>query len=499
MSVYKASLYNYLFNSINSIVIIINGILLVPLYFHYMPVSVYGAWLASGNLMAMIGLFGAGFAGVITQKMAAAISQNNKQEFLELTGANIMTATIIAALIFTTAMALSPFVANIVNVEPEHAIEIQRAFQVSALATSLAILVSLFGAFPQVWQETRQVGTINVFVNILGILTTVVALIGGLGVISLPLGYLTRAVMNLLLQGGWILKYWKRNEPSAPVFKLRMIPYIMKANALPFTSSVCNVLMNHSQSLIIASAMNPALAAIFDLTGKIALCLFNFVGMAKGSFFALLSLTFSKGDLNESDRVSKTIIQYFSIFIVAIVVFSMLFSKTIVFYWVGLDKFGGDLLLLLIVISFAIGHYKGFLNDFLFSGGQINRSAKYDIFSIVLYLGLLFTLVRFLGEYSIPLSMLIVNSLFAVLYMSFIKKFMGLDTAGLYGLIVKNGLITVPFIILYFVLQLDCANIWLQVVVLIITATTLFVSLMIANKQVYKTLKDRVQKILPWR
>lgn len=494
MSVYKASLYNYLFNSINSIVVIINGILLVPLYFHYMPVSVYGAWLASGNLMAMIGLLSGGFAGVITQKMAAAISQNNKQEFLELAGGNIILAVIGATLIFIAAMTLSSFVPNIVNVETKYAFDIKYAFQVSALSTSLALLVSLFGAFPQVWQETKQVGTINLVVNLLGIATTVIALIAGLGVISLPLGYVTRAVLNLLLQGRWIIKYWRQHEPQRPIYKLSKVPYIVKENVMPFTAQICNVLMGQSQSLILASAINPALAAVFDLTGKIAGCLFNFVAMAKGSFFAMLSLTYGKGDMKESNRVSGTIIQYFSIIIAIIIVMSMCFTKPFMFFWVGLDKFGGDCLLLIIVFSTAIGHYKSLLNDFLFSGGQISRSARFDIFSLALYIGLLAVLVRAINEYALPTSMLVVNTLFTMLYMTYVKKYIGIDTNKLYGLIIKNGLITVPFILLYFILPTDYSNIWLQAGLLIGVGVLLVIVLLAINPEVYRTLRPRVFK-----
>lgn len=68
MSTYKASIYNYLFNSINAIIVIINGIVMVPIYFHYMSVSTYGAWLATGNMVAMLGLLESGFSSVITQK-----------------------------------------------------------------------------------------------------------------------------------------------------------------------------------------------------------------------------------------------------------------------------------------------------------------------------------------------------------------------------------------------------------------------------------------------
>ena len=78
MSKYSASLFNYIFNSINAIVMIVNGIIMVPLYFKFMPVSTYGAWLATGNVVAMLGLIESGFASVITQKMSVAIAEKNE-------------------------------------------------------------------------------------------------------------------------------------------------------------------------------------------------------------------------------------------------------------------------------------------------------------------------------------------------------------------------------------------------------------------------------------
>ena len=92
MSIYKASIYNYFFNSINAIIVIINGVVMVPVYFHYMSVSTYGAWLATGNMVAMLGLLESGFSSVITQKMAAAIGSGDKERYGKLAGANIVTA-----------------------------------------------------------------------------------------------------------------------------------------------------------------------------------------------------------------------------------------------------------------------------------------------------------------------------------------------------------------------------------------------------------------------
>ena len=82
MSNYKASLFNFLYGSTNSIIMIINGIILVPIYFKFMSVSTYGAWLATGNVVAMLGLVESGFSSVITQKMSVALANKKEKHFI---------------------------------------------------------------------------------------------------------------------------------------------------------------------------------------------------------------------------------------------------------------------------------------------------------------------------------------------------------------------------------------------------------------------------------
>ena len=198
MNKYSASIYNYLFSSINSIVIIINGIIMVPIYFKFMSVSTYGAWLATGNIAAMLGLIESGFASVITQKMSAAIAEKDNNKFLNLAGANIYTAVLMASFLLLLGLSISPFVANWVNAEETIQRAITIAFIISLISAAISLIVSLLGAFPQVWQETKTIGIIRTIVNILGIIALITFLYLGFGVVSLALGYLTRAVLNLL-------------------------------------------------------------------------------------------------------------------------------------------------------------------------------------------------------------------------------------------------------------------------------------------------------------
>lgn len=458
MSKYGASLYNFLFNSFNSVIVIINGIIMVPIYFHYFPVSVYGAWLASGNLIAMIGLLESGFSSVITQKMAAAIGSGNNLDYRMLAGANMISAVILSSIILLLALCLSPFVAGIVNVDPEYSSDITWAFVLSAFSSALSIFLSLINAFPQVWQETKINGAFNPIGAIIGIVSLVIYLTCGIGVVSLGLSYVTRSFFMLLFQGRWIYRRNKQRNDGSFIYSMDSVLKLIKDCIYPFISKLAGIFMGHSTSLIIAAFLNPVLAAIYDLTGKIASVLMSSLGMVNGSFFALFSITISKGDKKDTENVVNKVSSMVSCLIVGAIILGICFSKPFINLWVGLDKFGGDWLLIAIVISAAITHFKSFYNNLLFSAGLINKSSILDIICLVSYfLSLLATLSRF-EQYALPISLAFSNLCFVWLYINLLKKNVNINMATAISLFIKSFAYPTPIIIIYMLIDLDVSN-----------------------------------------
>lgn len=482
MSKYGASLYNFLFNSVNSVIVIINGIVMVPMYFHYFPVSVYGAWLASGNIMAMIGLLSSGFSSVITQKMAIALSQNDINEYRSLVGANIIAAAVISLAIFSIALIVSKFVPDIVNVDLSYSKDITHAFIISAFASSISIYASLFGALPQVWQKTKVVGLINTSVNIFAIISLVSFLLCGMGIISIALSYAIRSVLNLFIQGQWIMREWKKRADGSVIFSFQKVGTLLKDCVYPLLSNIANVFMGQSTSLIIAAFLNPTLAAIYDLTGKVATVLTGFINMINGSFFALFSLTISKCNVRETENVINKVSCFLSCLIVGVLIFITCFSKPFVNLWVGLDKYGGDWLLLAIVVSSVLAQYKSFFNNLLFSAGLINKSAVLDILSLLAYLLCLMVTLKHFEQYAIPLSMGLTNLCFLWLYVNMFKKNANIDMKKTISYIIRSITYPCVIIIAYLALNISVTNYMGQFVFLFL-AILYYIGYIIINKE----------------
>ena len=459
MSRFKASIYNYISNSINAIVMLINGIVLVPLYFQYMSLSTYGAWLATGNVVAMLGMLESGLSIVITQKLAVALKSDDSKLFSLLSGANILSAIIITSVLFLIGLVLSIFVADLINVSGDIRQEITIAFIIALAGTGLSVLVSLFGAFPQVWQETKTVGLIGVIVNIVGILSTIIYLLAGFGVIALALAYFTRSFLNLIGQGVWILLKWKKCQYPKPQYDLNVVNDLLKDCFYPFLSKISSVITNNSQSFIIAVFINPGMAAIYDITQKVTIILSNFVNMTNVSFFALYSLTFASKNKTEINSLIKNVLNLFAFLLFTALLYATVFTRTFVHFWVGLDKYGGDILLVIIVCAVLISQIKQYTNILLQTGGMIAKSSKIDILSMFIYLLILMSIIKHAQIYAIPIATFVSGVFFIGWYLRLLKTNLLIDVRLILKTILKFLLVTTPFAILHFVLNVDLLNI----------------------------------------
>lgn len=482
MSVYKASIFNFIYNSINTIIVIVNGIVMVPIYFHYMSVSTYGAWLASGNMVAMLGLLESGFSSVITQKMAAAIGCKDSEAYQYLAGSNIITALIIPIMIFIIGMSLSPFITKWINVSPIDAVQIKMSFIIAVVSSSIAVSVSLFCAFAQVWQKTKVLGGISALTGLFSIACLLCFLINGFGVCSIALSYLVRSLCNLFFQGIWIHRERKRSNILPPLYSIRNSILLTKDCVYPLLSKISGVLMGNSQCFIIAHFMNPGLSAIYDLTGKVCFVAFSFVSQTNGSFFALFSLTLSSGNRQNIDAVFRNTSYFFSISLSIISLYSICFTEPIINYWVGLDKFGGNGLLCVIVLSSVFVQLRSYCNNILYTGGLINKSAMYDILCAIVYILLLLLLIKSLQVLAIPLSLLVVSVAFIVFYLRIMVSFLKLNVIQLVMDFLRSVIIIIPFICIHFIVALDYHNICFYIGYGVVFSVMYFIFLYFTNR-----------------
>jgi hypothetical protein len=129
-----------------------------------------------------------------------------------------------------------------------------------------------------------------------------------------------------------------------------------------------------------------------------------------------------------------------------------------VHFWVGLDKYGGDFLLVFIIIALLVSQIKQYFNNLLYTGGLINKSAKLDVISMILYVALLLAIVKPAQIYAIPIATFGSGIVFIGMYLRLLKKNLDVEIRVLLKIILKLLLITIPFVLMHYLLKLNLLN-----------------------------------------
>ena len=175
-----------------------------------------------------------------------------------------------------------------------------------------------------------------------------------------------------------------------------------------------------------------------------------------------------------------------------VALYSICFTEPIINYWVGLDKYGGTLLLILIVFSKILSQIRTFFNNILYSGGFINKSAKLDIVWMSVYIILLILTITKLNIYSIPTSLLVSSGLFCLLYSILINKYLKINLINIIFLIAKSILIIIPFIILHFIFSFDYSNLKAYSSYFIIFSVVYLGIIYLTNKPFIKIIVNKI-------
>lgn len=400
----KSSIINLLFNYANVSFVIINGLILVPLYLTYFSVGTYGSYLSSGNIVGMLGLLEGGMSFVLTQKLSNCYVKKNFNEFSRILGSGLFLSLFIFFLLVSIGFILFPFISDWVKAEPKEYKNIQYAFLFSAIGAGLNIVYHNVSAVFQALLKVSICGFANIISIIFGISSTLLGLKFGLGVVAIPLGVLVRGAIGVIILVISLTKYFINEKlPRIQIDKLITINLIK--SVLPmFGGGVAKSLVANSQLLIIINFINPTASAVFFITGRIYNVCDSFLAPVGSSIFSSISQIFGEGNKVVIKKNIVKIFFIFNVFSVLILSLSFIFNSSFVSLLLGNDKYGGDLLSLFLCINMLFYTRFNFLSVNLYAMGVFGKTIMYDVFGGILRLIIIFSLIRYIGYIALPIA-----------------------------------------------------------------------------------------------
>lgn len=400
----KSSIINLLFNYANVSFVIINGLILVPLYLTYFSVGTYGSYLSSGNIVGMLGLLEGGMSFVLTQRLSNCYVKKNLTEFSKILGSGLFMSLSIFLLLVSIGFILFPFISDWVKAEPNEYKNIQYAFLFSAIGAGLNIVYHNISSVFQALLKVSICGFANIISIVIGIVSTLLGLKFGLGVVAIPLGVLIRGGVGVFILVFSLIKFFTKEKfPRIRIDKL-ITKDLVKSILPMFGGGVAKSLVTNSQLLIITNFINPTASAVFFITGRIYQVCDSFLAPVGSSIFSSISQIVGEGN---KEVIKKNIVKIFFIFNVFsafILSLSFVLNSSFVSLLLGADKYGGNMLSLFLCINMLFYTRFNFLSVNLYALGVFGKTVMYDVIGGLLRLIIIFSLIKYIGYIALPIA-----------------------------------------------------------------------------------------------
>lgn len=404
MSRKRASLVNLFFNYANVVFLIVNGLVLVPIYLNHFSVSTYGSFLASGNIISMIGLLDGGMSYVLTQKLSDAFNKGKFVEFNKLLTSGLLITIFISIVIVILSLLILPYISDIVNAERSQYFNIQICFIISAISACLGVFFNNLSSIFQATLQVKYSGIANTVSIIIGLIATLFGLNYNLGVVSIPLGFFVKYFVSCILLI-FFLKYTLLNEWSFKFCVDKMIFMNLINTAIPmFVGALAKSMVSNSQLLIVNIFTGPASAAIYFITYRIFQICDSFLSPIGSAIYSSITQLKSFGNNQEVKNIIVKIFEVFNCLSIILLSSSYLLNQSFINLLLGQGKFGGNMLSLFMAISMFLYTRVNFISVNLFAIGTFGETALYDFLGSIFKLLIIFSFIKFIGVLIIPLA-----------------------------------------------------------------------------------------------
>lgn len=260
--------WNLFFSYFSVVYATVSGLLLVPLYLRHIPVDVYGAWLASGNILFWLSALDMGIGNVVIQRVGNAYGQNDLEAAGGFAAAGVLLCGFLGLVVGIFGWIVGNNLAGILNLSVDLPSEdLSNAFIIASVGTGLSLLSFGLGGANRGLQESFSVGIVFSLAQMLSLVSVVLAILFGLGLYALAIGILLRPIIDL---AGNVIILYRRWQEEELVFCLRSV-YVSDICAMLSFSSIGRVGLTVSDKIdafLLARFMGPEVVSSFVLSRR---------------------------------------------------------------------------------------------------------------------------------------------------------------------------------------------------------------------------------------
>ncbi|WP_152184259.1 lipopolysaccharide biosynthesis protein [Sulfurimonas indica] len=396
-----------------TVIAIVKGLFLLPLYFKFISYGDYGYWVTISSIVALLSIINFGIGTMATQRISQAYARKDFQAVGDYFINSVVIYVVISIAFLCFGFVLSFWLENILKIPIEELKVFKIAFYIALSTTSLSFFSNSFRGFAGSLLKPLFGIYVMIASNLFGIFLVIVLLYNDVGILSLPISLLATESIIMILCGFYIFVLYKKFHIKSQI-KLGVLQEYLKFTPHLFGLVVGNRLVENIHPIIITTFLGSELTTAYDITRKVIDITLRALNVLNASLLAPFSHLVGEGNKELIQKNTKKIILYS--FLIGIVGYGVYISSNIMFihFWIDND----------IALNQSIVTFIG-LSAFVFSMNRLLRSLLLGFDEIkfvsntVLLEGIFYTmfsviLIGRLGIIAIPVSFLVVSIFFNI-------------------------------------------------------------------------------------
>lgn len=386
-------------------IIIIQGLLLVPLYLHYIGANTYGLWLASGGILGMLALVNLGIGSMLLQKISGAYGQQN----LSQAGTYFINGmAIYVGICFfygLIGMGISAWLPELLKVTGVDAELLRHSFQVAILATMLSIINECLRSLAQALLRPVVPIVSMITGRILGICVTVLMLFNDFGLWAIPVGMLLAESLIFVLNLLYAIRLFSQLGARISLDRNVLNEYMQTTPAL-FGARLGTTLSQESEPLLITLLLSPEITTAYMITRRagdiVAQMLSAVYGATHGGYSNLVG-----ADPERARKITgKIFAVVFSAGLIGFVVYTGV-NSGFISVWVGQTFSLDQGVIFLIGVGLFIRSLREMLWQLLSGWGDFIYPSYIVLAESFVRLVLMLVFLNWLGVAGVPLALIL--------------------------------------------------------------------------------------------
>ena len=312
------------------------AIAMTPLVLHYIGTSAYGVYALAVAFVSILGLleFGAGIA--LMKYLPEHITDGDEHATNEVMRSGIALYGLLAVAGAVVSFALAPFAPELFDVSPSLSAETQRAFVIGGFMFALTVLGNVFSSVLGALQDFGVTTKITLAATTVSVVATVVLLAAGVGLDGLMIGLTLQPLVSLLL-------YARAAKVRLPYLRFtprwdrRIVGRLATLSTYVLIGNVSGLVLFQFDKFYLGVVNGAAVVAFYVVPGALASKLHSAASSLTSVSLPAASELFARGEPERVRVLYRRATWLTTLILTSIAVPAIVFSHSLLEYWVGTD------------------------------------------------------------------------------------------------------------------------------------------------------------------